>query len=316
MTVPLLQELSAELGIGLTDLMRIISSGPARYKVYQIPKRRGGMRTIAQPSRDLKFIQRYLLHNKLGMFSVHHSALGYVNGKNILDNAEIHKHSRTLLKLDFINFFPSLRVEDWEAIAQSKGIVGIDLSVYNRVLFWGNGSSDPKCLSIGAPTSPMLSNIIMYEADKALSAAAIRMRVIYTRYADDITVSAYSRQSLVAFEEFARQYLNSTYSSRLTFNEAKSGMFGPSGKRMVTGLVITPTSSISIGRERKRRISAMLHKVSVSDLDVKSVFELRGLLSFAKSVEPSFIVSMRNKYGNDTLRRVFLARSGGTGGGG
>jgi RNA-directed DNA polymerase len=79
---------------------------------------------------------------------------------------------------------------------------------------------------------------------------------------------------------------------------------------MVTGLVITPTSNISIGRERKRRISAMLHKVTLGELETKSIFELRGLLSFAKSVEPKFIVSMRNKYGNDTLRMVFLTRGG------
>ena len=311
MTVPLLQELSAELGMGLTDLTRIISSGPVRYKVYQIPKRRGGVRTIAQPSRDLKFIQRYLLRNKLIMFPVHDSALGYVNGKNILDNAKLHKNSKTILKLDFVNFFPSLKVDDWEVIAQTKGIVGLDLYLYNLILFWGEGSTSPKCLSIGAPTSPMLSNIIMYETDKALSAAALAMKVIYTRYADDITASSYSRQSLVSFEAFARQYLNGMHSPRLTFNEAKSGVFGPSWKRMVTGLVITPTSSISIGRERKRTISAMLHKVSIGDVDTKAMYKLRGLLAFAKSVEPGFIISMRNKYGNNTLRRVFPARSGG-----
>ena len=268
------------------------------------------MRTISQPSRVLKFIQRYLLHNKLSMFPVHHSALGYVNGKNILDNAEAHKNSRTILKLDFVDFFPSLKVEDWEVIAQSKGIIDIDLSLYNRILFWGNGSYEPKRSSIGAPTSPMLSNIIMYETDKALSAAALRMRVIYTRYADDITASAYSRQSLVEFEGFTRRYLDDTSSPRLDVNEAKCGMFGPSMKRMVTGLVITPTSNISIGRERKRRISAMLHKVTRGELETKSIFELRGLLSFAKSVEPKFIVSMRNKYGNDTLRMVFLKPRG------
>jgi RNA-directed DNA polymerase len=310
MTIPLLQELSAELGIGFTDLLRIISSGPARYKVYQIPKRRGGMRTIAQPSRDLKFVQRYLLDNKLGIFSVHPNALGYVKGKNIADNAKIHKDSRIILKLDFINFFPSLKVEDWEIIARNKWIIDVDIYLYNRILFWGNGSYEPKCLSIGAPTSQMLSNIIMYETDKVLSAAALRMKVIYTRYADDITASSYSRQSLMEFEGFTRRYLDDMVSPRLNINDAKRGMFGPSLKRMVIGLVITPTANISIGRERKRRISAMLHKVTLGGLEAKSMLELRGLLSFAKSVEPRFIASMRKKYGNETLIMVFATKVG------
>jgi hypothetical protein len=239
---------------------------------------------------------------------VHAAAFGYVERKNIRDNAEQHMDSRIILKLDFANFFPSLKVKDWEPIAGKQGIRGLDLSLYNRILFWGDGSSEPKCLSIGAPTSPIVSNIIMYEIDRAFVAAARQMKVVYTRYADDITVSGSTREVLLEFEQFARSYLNDTSSPRLTFNEAKCAMFGPSIKRMVTGLVITPNSKISIGRERKRRISAMLHKVTLGQMDAASMFELKGLLAFSKSVEPAFIDRMRNKYGNDVLRRVFFTR--------
>jgi RNA-directed DNA polymerase len=61
----IIDELVEHFGLGNSDLARIIETAPARYKVYQIPKRRGGMRTIAQPSRDLKSIQRFIVDTKL-----------------------------------------------------------------------------------------------------------------------------------------------------------------------------------------------------------------------------------------------------------
>src|SRR5258708_32226067 len=110
MTTNLLRELSIELGLGSNDLLRIIATAPARYKVFQIPKRRGGMRTIAQPSRELKAIQRFILDKILSKLPVHPAAAAYVTGRNIAENAIAHVKSRVVLKLDFSDFFPSITV--------------------------------------------------------------------------------------------------------------------------------------------------------------------------------------------------------------
>jgi RNA-directed DNA polymerase len=89
----LIHELVVHFRIGPTDLSRIIGTAPIRYKHYTIPKRRGGVRTIAQPSPEVKVIQRYLLDTKLATFPIHDAATGYVKGKNILQNAMPHQHS-------------------------------------------------------------------------------------------------------------------------------------------------------------------------------------------------------------------------------
>src|SRR5258708_10712324 len=99
MTTNLLRELSIELGLGSHDLLRIIFTAPKRYKVFQIAKRRGGMRTIAQPSRELKAIQRFVLEDTLSKLPVHRAAAAYVTGRNIAENARAHAKSRSLLKL-------------------------------------------------------------------------------------------------------------------------------------------------------------------------------------------------------------------------
>jgi hypothetical protein len=109
----LLLELIEDIGLSRSDLLRVIATAPARYRVYDIAKRHAGTRTIAQPSRELKAIQRYILEHKLSVYPVHDRALAYVKGKNIFHNAREHIDAGPILKLDFRDFFPSIKVKDW-----------------------------------------------------------------------------------------------------------------------------------------------------------------------------------------------------------
>ena len=261
----LLHELSAEFGISTKDLVRIIMSGPQRYKVYEIPKRNGGIRVIAQPARDLKILQRYLLDTKLSLLPVHPAATGYVHGRNIAHNARLHVHGRFVLKLDFENFFPSIKVIDWENVVRKSPLklAPLDLTLFNYIMFWGNHSPQPQRLSIGAPTSPALSNIVMFRLDEKFGRAGSKSNVTYSRYADDITVSGETSESVLHFEAMARSLVATARSPTLRFNEEKRGLYGMGQRRMVTGLIITPDNRVSIGRDRKRLISAMLHKIAL-----------------------------------------------------
>jgi RNA-directed DNA polymerase len=164
----LLESISLETGLSISDVERIIRTAPARYKHYQIPKRHGGVRLIAQPSRELKVLQRYLLEGWLATLPVHHSAMAYARGRNIYANAQAHSSARSILKLDFENFFPSIRVRDWRSYCKNhtspwdgQG----DAARIIDILFWGQRTKTPTCLSIGAPTSPMISNLIMFDLD-------------------------------------------------------------------------------------------------------------------------------------------------------
>lgn len=100
-------------GMTLAEVVRIASIGPKRYKVYQIAKRSGGMRTICHPSRELKSLQYVFLREILCILPVHEAATAYKHGSSIKANAAAHISSRVILKFDFENFFPSITVEDW-----------------------------------------------------------------------------------------------------------------------------------------------------------------------------------------------------------
>jgi hypothetical protein len=303
----LLEEMAIHFRIGRPDLLRIVRTAPARYKQYTIPKRTGGVRTIAQPSRELKALQRYIMATKLSKFSIHQAATGYIKHRNIHYNAECHKHARVILKLDFENFFPSIIVHDWDVLLSKHTPPEIDRrdsQLYKQLLFWGQKSPVPLCLSIGAPTSPILSNIIMFSLDTRLSRAATATKVSYTRYADDITVSGESIEDVREFENRLIRILSLTKSPTLTLNQKKRGIYLKGEKRMVTGLKITPVGSISIGRERKRLVSVMLHKVLLGETDVNHLNYLKGMLGFCLANEPEFVSRLRLKYGSVVVDRV------------
>ncbi len=303
----LIHELIERLGLSASEIQLIISTAPARYKVYSIPKRDGvGSRVIAQPSRELKALQHYILHQKLSKYPVHESAMAYVRGRNILQNAEAHTGSNVVLKMDFQKFFPSIKVSDWEKYARRSSIEAIDLSDlrrYSRILFWGQAwrSTVPQCLSIGAPTSPALSNILLHDLDVTLSTEAKRIGVSYTRYADDITASGQTADVVLAFEKYARKAVRALKYPKLVFNEEKRGLYLKGQKRLVTGLVVTPIRQISVGRERKRLISAMLHRSSKDLLSLTERGRLKGLLGFCVANEPDFLGRMRGKYGSEIV---------------
>lgn len=300
----LLRELVEEIGLSASEIQRIISTAPARYKVYDIPKRDGiGWRTIAQPSRELKALQNYVLHRKLSKYPVHPDSMAYAKKRNIRQNAERHAKSNSILKLDFQQFFPSIKVLDWERFAKRTPNAEIqpgDIRLYSQIMFWGQQkrSTIPRCLSIGAPTSPSLSNILLFDLDVALSSEAERIGVIYTRYADDITVSGPTVDLILAFEKITRRTVKALRHPKLIFNEEKRGVFKKGQRRLVTGLVITPAGGISVGRERKRLISSMLHRSSKELLDQIERSRLKGLLGFCVANEPNFLGRMREKYGN------------------
>lgn len=258
-------------------------------------------------------LQRVILRSILDKVPVSEVATAYVKGRGILYNAEQHVGQRWNLKLDFRSFFPSIGPKDKDRVVRrTKLLSGLakDAPVLHRILFWGRGESAPKCLSIGAPTSPSVSNLVCVRLDEWMIEHAALFDVRVTRYADDITISGDSISKLLKFERSLQNLLKNSKGLRLTLHDEKRGLYGPGERKMVTGLVLTPDGAISIGRERKREISALIHRYTLHALDEQTLMRTRGLVAFASSVEPHFVASMSTKYGEDTLHRLRTGEDG------
>lgn len=311
MTMRLRDVIRESLGISEIQFNRLILRSPYSYKVYTIPKRSGGDRTIAQPAKETKFIQNWLIQNIFSRLPIHECVSAYRNGASIKKNASTHKSNSYVTKFDFKDFFTSIKSDDLEAHF-SKYLNGSldaldvkDIVRLSCIKF--KGRSD-LCLSIGAPSSPVLSNTVMYDFDSAVFAWCVENGITYTRYADDLTFSTCIKGISSNIEPAIRDVVCKLAYPRLTFNNKKTTHLSKKTQRRITGLIINNEGEVSLGRHRKREISSLIHTFSLRILAEPEIYRLQGLLGFAMDVEPMFISRMRAKYTSKLIDEIFQIR--------
>lgn len=298
----LLKELSHAIGLPLDVTHRLVRTAPLRYKVYAIRKKNGGVRVVAQPAKAVKACQYWLQSKIENLLPVHEAAFAYKKGTSIGANANKHRGARYLLKMDFSDFFPSILEEDVNKhlLKYCGHLTRDDRKVACHILLWVQRRTPPRKLCIGAPTSPMLSNSIMFEFDEIISAKCAEMEICYTRYADDLTFSSSVKQKLVDMQNIVRETLAKIEYPRIRINEKKTVFTSAAGRQIVTGLVLTPDNEISVGRALKRKIRAMYWKSLNNELSSHDVKRLRGYISYIESIEAGFearLLSMDKKIG-------------------
>ncbi len=305
MSSPLIDFLTRELRMSERDVHTLISTAPDRYKVYQIRKRTGGLREIAHPASELKIAQRILVKEYLGGLPIHPCATAYRPGSSIRRNAEIHSHNGPILKYDFKNFFPSITERAWISYCLEHDLFDREDAIRSgRILFRRPKGGRILRLSIGAPSSPLISNILMNKFDSELHERVSAHKITYTRYADDLTFSALRTGNLQVVDKILKSVLNRMTSPKLEINTDKTVLVTPKFRRQITGLVLTNDGRVSLGRERKRKIRAAVHHLSLGKLDLASQANLAGMLAFAKDVEPEFYTRMERVYGKDLIDRL------------
>lgn len=293
-------------------LERFASTAPNRYKVYTIPKRTSGRRLIAHPAKELKIIQRALTEILQPHLKLHPSSFAYRTGKSIKDNAKVHIKNKYLLKLDFNDFFnsiiPDIFLNEVEfhliklSLAEKKLLINL--------LFWNRTKIEDAqlVLSVGAPSSPLISNFVMSRFDAQVYNYTKSISIKYTRYADDLTFSTNVKDALFEIPKLIKDMLGSIYNHKITINESKTIFTSKAHNRHITGITITNESKLSIGRERKRLISVMVHKYSINELMQSDFNYLQGLLSFAFNIEPEFIIRLSNKYGTGIVTDIIKGK--------
>lgn len=305
----LLERLAAEFLIPEHDLVYLVRSAPYRYKVFEIPKREAGkMRTIAQPAREIKPLQYWVMRNVLYAYPVHDAAKAYREGGSIWSNAHPHAEKRFLLKMDFKDFFPSIKSTDFKRFMAENQLniswSDVELEYLSRILFWKRDRNKNLRLSIGAPSSPMLSNILLYRFDEEVSDMCAAFGVTYTRYADDLSFSTNRFGILTRIEKNIPQICTRLEYPRLLVNRKKTVHVSKKSARRVTGLILTNEGKVSIGREKKRLIRAQFHRYMQNLLDEKEMKHLAGIVAYVNSVEPLFLKKLENWHGSDAVARL------------
>lgn len=209
------------------------------YHRFTVPKKDGTPRPVVAPGPKLKFLQ-----NTLGnALQLHYLEFipdcvhGYVPGihpkvgvRHILSNARTHLPNTHLLNLDIDDFFPnvdSLRLMDtfrrwFPEMPQVTQELLVALCTHKNQL------------PMGAPSSPVLANMILYPLDQAIGELCAKHGITFTRYVDDMSFSADS--DVVLTQEAAIREIVAAHD--FTINEKKRKYFSPEEPKQVTGLIL------------------------------------------------------------------------------
>lgn len=306
-----MQYLKANLFMSETDISKFASTAPYRYKFYQIEKKNGkGFRDISHPSSELKYIQSVLNKKMEEIFPVHEKAIAYRKKMSIKDNALLHVNNRYLLKLDLENFFPSIDDELIKLMLKGNGIylTDFDLELFLNLVLLKKKRKIKRILTIGAPTSPIISNFIMYLFDCKIEDFCNDNNITYSRYADDLSFSCRNKSNLFLVEDFVSYILKKYYLGKLLINKEKTIFVQKGNNRYLTGVKINEDDCITLGRDEKRYIYACVHNILVKGFKADTVFlqSLIGKIVFFIFIQPLFEDELNKKYKVNVLTQLKL----------
>ncbi len=225
-----------------------------RYRQFKIKKKSGGTRQITAP-RTQSFMMMLSAVNQLfrSMYTPSEYAMGFTDGRSVVTNASVHLGMDYILNIDLKDFFPSIhQARVWKRLQVppfnfSQPIANLlaGLCCMKEIREDGGGNKkDVFVLPQGAPTSPIITNMICDRLDYYLGRLAKRFNMNYTRYADDITFSSmryvYSKRGkfMVKLERIIKE-------QGFTINEAKTRLQIRGDRQEVTGIIVSEKLNVT-----------------------------------------------------------------------
>lgn len=310
----------------LAIINRLIDEVPVvEYRTFDIPKKTHGYRTINAPVEEAMKAMRSVAHY-LGLiteYKFHNSAWAYVPGRDVVGAMKTHadNKSRWFLKIDLKKFFDSCTptfIEEQLMQVYPFGYIyeHADETKYEaakqtlgKLIRWCTLEGLPQ----GTPISPILTNIIMipidYQITKLLNDLVdtddiTKQRYVYTRYADDIIISAKTSFDYQKIVNSIRTLLRGT---PLNINNEKTRYGSSAGRNWNLGVMYNKDNKVTVGYKRKQQIKVIVNNF-IKDgetWDFKDLCYLQGQLSWIKNVEPDYynglIRYLNNKYNKDVI---------------
>ena len=225
-----------------------------RYRQFKIKKKSGGFRQITAP-RTQSFMMMLSAVNEIfrSMYIPSDFAMGFTDGRSVVSNASVHLGMDYVFNIDLKDFFPSIhQARIWKRLQvppfkfnQPIANLLAGLCCMKETSEDDNGNKKSIfVLPQGAPTSPIITNMICDKLDYYLSRLARRFNMNYSRYADDITFSSmryvYSKNGkfILELERIIKE-------QGFTINEAKTRLQKRGDRQEVTGIIVSDKLNVT-----------------------------------------------------------------------
>lgn len=279
LTMKTFESFAKDIGLNLKMLDNYITYADRYYNTFYIKKKKKGkMREIDCPSRELKAIQRWLLTNYFSDIPVSKRAFGFVKNKGIKHNASLHLNKDYILSIDIKDFFPSISQKKvYESLEKYIDDDNLRMKIAKLCTY-------KQRLPQGSPTSPILSNITFKEIDDIITSHCNSQLVVYTRYADDLVFSCDTKNTLSEVYSFVNKILAE---NSFEINKCKTKFLSGKGRMSVTGINLN-SGKLTVSRNIKRNLRSALYRYIVNNDKSINVNSLLGYLSFIRDIEPNY----------------------------
>jgi RNA-directed DNA polymerase len=272
-----------------------------KYTTFVIAKKGGGKREITAPISPIKILQRKLNKALELVYRPKNCTYGFVQGRNIISNARAHQKKRYVLNLDLMDFFPSIHFGRVQGLFMGIPYnLNQDVSTILAQICCHNGK-----LPQGAPTSPIISNMICAKLDSNLKQLARENQCDYSRYADDITFSSnrskfpstIAKISEIGQTEIGEELSEIINKNGFKINSSKTRLQFRYQRQEVTGLVVN--RYVNINRKYLKKLRAILYiwKKFGVESTAQNFFEKHSLKKYSDS-----------ELGDDLFKRVIKGK--------
>jgi len=146
-----------------------------KYTTFTISKRNGEVREIRSPISPIKILQKKLNVILQHVYTPKPSVYSFIPNRSILDNAKQHLGRKYVFNLDLKDFFPSIHFGRVRGmfIGKPYNLPPSVATILAQICCWEG------VLPQGAPTSPIISNMICARMDSELQKLARECRCTY-----------------------------------------------------------------------------------------------------------------------------------------
>lgn len=270
-------ELAWRLNLTTRDLQNIERTIPRRYSVVVV-YRRGKERKVVAPDGKLKSIQKLILENLLNIrFPAY--VQGGVRGYSIVTNARLHRQQKWVARIDIRKFFPSVHYLRIKGLFEKLGCSNEAAQVLTHFTTYKGE------LPQGAPTSPVLGNLVLFEADRRLYNLAQRRHLMYTRYFDDITISGHKRLGSICQKVFD---ICRTEGFKAHKTAPKFSITPNSEPQIVTGLIVNG-KRLKVSGDFLEGLEEKLDLLQKGEVPSEELYKFlhatRGMVAYLRSVD-------------------------------
>jgi len=274
------------------------------YHRYTLAKAKGGERNIAAPKAILKNAQRKILEEILYKISPSQHTHGFLVQKSVITNAQAHQtNPELLLTMDMQDFFPTVTFARVKGMFKNFGYSGYTASLLAMICTYCERmpievrgitryvKTSERILPQGAPTSPMITNILCLKLDKRLSALAKKYNATYTRYADDMSFSFMSAPDTTVIGKFMGMVCSITKDEGFNINNNKTRFLRSNNCQCITGIVVN-NEQIGVTKNWLKTFRAAIYnlnklKTAGNPLPSDKINEISGMASWLQSVNPN-----------------------------